>query len=1416
MNTRFVEWLRRADENITRDEVADTLWLAAHLPAAVRADDRPPAAAAPAEISLAPPERTPAPPPDPAVAPAPERPVPEVSHRTTEVVDLTPGGSAAGLAIRSTAPAVEHVQVPGLAAVARELPLLRSLRMLRRRVPHRQIRVLDEVATADSSADAGTLCPVTVPATERWLDLVLVIDTAQSMEIWGRAPDDLRSLMARLGAFRTIHTVYLSSDPKAGDGVSLWTDSPDGRLHRTPEQLMGVVGRTVFLVFSDCIGERWSNGEVGPILELWGRASAVAVVQPMDEGLWDRCAIEVDRTTELWFGRPGQPNGAAMVKAPGSDGYLGTPVPVVQLDPEWLGAWAEAVAGTTPRWRPMAVIFTGGAARLEHPPVPQPDDALAQLAAFDLVASPTARTLAKYLAAAPLSLSTMRLVQRAMVAYSTPSDLAEVFLSGLLRRVDRSPSDDPDLCEYDFDPQVRRDLLSRLRRTDALRVLELVSELIRQRWGSPRSFAALIAAPSPADVLPPQCRPFAYLAGEVLHALGGSYTSMAGRLGYCPACPAPGDSAGNVDQDTQEFPEHEPDGVDNEAMPAAVGATMTAESVATMDTDVRPTHRPIVWGGLPPRNKHFTGREGTLRSVWEVLNNRDTAVLTHALHGLSGVGKTQIAAEYGYLYAADYDLVWWIPADEDWMIRRSFASLARRLKLPEAGDVEQTVDNVLDLLRSGTPYPHWLLIFDNATYSDEFMHYLPTMATGHVLITSRDPRWTEVSGTIEVDVFSERESIRLLTSRNRGVTESEAAELARQLGHLPLALDHAASWQSQTGMTTAEYLTLLRKRRARLLQEGKYGPGTASVAATYQVAFDSLREHSPGAAELLAVCAFLSTQPIAIPMLRRGGAAALQPPLDATLSDDFELYNAIRDITRFGLARQDVPRRTLQLHTVVAGVLQDHLRAQRGDDVEQIAQAVLGAANPGSPDDQTTWKGHAEIAPHVIAAGLLASENRRSRQAVIDQIRYLFLAGDYPHSRELAGAAVAEWRSRHGADDPLTLIACYHLGYLLRIVGDKDEARALNEETLQRMRATFGETDARTLLVENNAAADLRLLGDFAGARSLDEESLARHRDVFGPEAPETLRLANNLGVDLRLLGRFTEAHALDSNTVVQSAGATGEHSLQTLFCYSNLARDLYGVGRYAAAVDLQRAKLVPLERALPGNHHQVLLAKRNLAISLRKCGDYAGALALADEVRAITSERFGVRHEHSLAATMTYCSTLRVLGRGAEAVPLAEETVSRYQAAFGPGHPFTLAARVNLAIAQRAIGDAAAALRLNEATLSSLEQSLGPLHSYTLCCASSLANDLAALGEHDRARELSERTWQRSQEIRPARHPYALACAVNFAYDLRRTGEAQRGEELLEVTLEQIREVLGEDHPETAQIERGRRAESDIEPPPS
>lgn len=93
------------------------------------------------------------------------------------------------------------------------------------------------------------------------------------------------------------------------------------------------------------------------------------------------------------------------------------------------------------------------------------------------------------------------------------------------------------------------------------------------------------------------------------------------------------------------------------------------------------------------RNRAFTGRRDLLQVLRNTLSGSDRrpGVPAVALHGLGGVGKTQLAIEYAHRHTVDYDLVWWVEAEEPLVILSELVALAHRLGLPERANQEEQI-----------------------------------------------------------------------------------------------------------------------------------------------------------------------------------------------------------------------------------------------------------------------------------------------------------------------------------------------------------------------------------------------------------------------------------------------------------------------------------------------------------------------------------------------------------------------------------------------------------------------------------------------------------------------------------------------------------------------------------------------------
>ncbi|GIF75270.1 FxSxx-COOH system tetratricopeptide repeat protein [Asanoa siamensis] len=827
-----------------------------------------------------------------------------------------------------------------------------------------------------------------------------------------------------------------------------------------------------------------------------------------------------------------------------------------------------------------------------------------------------------------------------------------------------------------------------------------------------------------------------------------------------------------------------------------------------------------IWEGVPLRNPAFTGREMLLLTLRQALDRKSKAsVLPHALHGMGGVGKTQLAVEFAYRFAERYDVVWWIPAEHQTVVLQSLRELGRRLGTPETANLQQAASLVLDELTRSTQ--RWLLIYDNASNLDDLVKLIPS-GGGHVILTSRNQTWSDVWDPIEVDVFDRPESIELVRKRSVDVTLEDAERLAERLGDLPLALDQAASCQAETGIPVPEYLAQLDEHMRALTAHDQQSESLSTIAALVRLSLERLRADAPPTAELLELFAFLGAEPISGGLLRRGRDADVSAALKSALRDETRLDRAIRKLNRYGLSKPDANSK-IQVHRLFQFVLRDQLGEEAAERSRTNVHRVLASANPGYAKNAETWQTHAEIGPHIEPAGLVDSELLDARRVVLDQVRYLQLIGDLDGSRKLAESAYQSWSKVEGApllgpEGELTLLAGSQLAVSLRLSGFNERARTLADEVFARLRssAAFGPDHEHTLNAATEVGPNLRVAGLFREALELDKDTVARTRRLFGDEDPDTLMALGNLAVNERMLNNFAGAHKIDAEAVQTWQQTVSENDIRLLFAQTNLARDLYGMGRYGEALALQRNVFPPFREQLGSHHPNVLLAARTLAITLRKVGRYSDALAVAEEHYRGTINRYGEDHEHSLAAAMTLANTLRVNDDLVRAKDFADNATSRYLRVFGADHPLTLAAMVNFAIVLRALDENDRARKLDERSQAQMIDRLGQTHGYTLCATSGLANDLAAAGESAEARRLSEAVLATSRGTRGPEHHYTLACAVNAALDLITVGEDTAGHAMLDQATAALAEVLGEEHPEVVGAREQHRIECDIEPPPT
>ncbi|KUO18938.1 SAV_2336 N-terminal domain-related protein [Streptomyces dysideae] len=778
--------------------------------------------------------------PEPPVPPA-DRPTPHPGNPSARL-HLPDGGTNGGGTTPPRPGGAHTVRVAQPRALAQPLSVARALRPLRQTVPSPYARALDVDATAAASGDTGLFFPVLCPAPERRFSVDLLIDTGTTMTVWHRLADELRTLLARHGAFADVRAWALHTDgpePTLAPfrRVARGTGGA-GATRRWRQALTDPTGRRAVLVLTDGVGPSWYGDELPAALAGWSRRRPVAALQVLPSRLWHRTALrtapvrargtEATRAT-IEVRSSGPLPGIARGRAGAAGRTRIRWLPVLEVSGDWLAPWARLVSGATTDWTPLeAVPLTGADRPGRGTEADEPTHPATLIERFEEGYLPESFRLLRLLAAAPLSLPVMRLIQRTMLPASTPMHLAEIFLSGLLvRRTPAEPGEDPDSVLYDFRDGVREALLDRLTRTESRRVLRQVMDGVSDRvaatLGGVTDFPALVAGADGGPggrELPAESRAFAEVAVAVISGAGGDYAEVAERLRrtVAPTEPVPEEGEGEKRRrgvwpfSRRRARDVEVAGAGREAEVVLGGARVPSQIPLRpwfygLRLEAGADVMNVLTRGMPEEAKRYP-----------ILHTA-----TCVIEGARGVGKTTVAAVCAEALAPQFTMVRWIRAHSREALMEDLVDLAHDLGIsrPPGGVFPSSLlDGLHDYLRA---HPGWLLIYDDVNPESFTLDirrtgapttlWRPPERYGSLLVTLREgTEWLWPHETVTLSELRREaalEYLREALDSHRGDLWDRSAELADLIdvvGTHPLTLTRLVSSLTAGGVPVARHV----------------------------------------------------------------------------------------------------------------------------------------------------------------------------------------------------------------------------------------------------------------------------------------------------------------------------------------------------------------------------------------------------------------------------------------------------------------------------------------------------------------------------------------------------------------------------------------------------------------------------------
>ncbi|MBR8838275.1 MAG: formylglycine-generating enzyme family protein [Stigonema ocellatum SAG 48.90 = DSM 106950] len=417
-------------------------------------------------------------------------------------------------------------------ALRNALALERSLRPLMRKVPSLTQTVLDEEATVTSIAEEDFWLPVFQPVPSRWLEVALVIEETQRYPLWRQTLTEFQQLLERHGAFRNVSLWHLKIG--VNGEVQLYSKNRQASL----KELRDPSGRRLIWVVSDCVSPIWHDGSLLKVLRDWARVQPVSLLQLLPERLWSRTALGWGIEVQLYSENPGVPNSRLLKNLPSRETQLRNEqpltLPIVTLESLPLKNWANVLAGVGGSRTPGLVFFP----KEITPQVSFSDQedkklsAKARVSRFRAAASPLSRQLARMMAAAPVSLPVIRLIQKTLLPDSNAVHVAEVLMGGLLKPTAAEGKDGvTGEVNYKFYEGVREELIKITPKSKTFEVISCLSEFVNEELRLRRSVKNFEAMLLHRDVeIDPDYLPFAQITAQTLQLLGGKYADLGEQI----------------------------------------------------------------------------------------------------------------------------------------------------------------------------------------------------------------------------------------------------------------------------------------------------------------------------------------------------------------------------------------------------------------------------------------------------------------------------------------------------------------------------------------------------------------------------------------------------------------------------------------------------------------------------------------------------------------------------------------------------------------------------------------------------------------------------------------------------------------------------------------------------------------------
>ncbi|KAJ5716382.1 tetratricopeptide and DUF676 domain protein [Penicillium malachiteum] len=528
---------------------------------------------------------------------------------------------------------------------------------------------------------------------------------------------------------------------------------------------------------------------------------------------------------------------------------------------------------------------------------------------------------------------------------------------------------------------------------------------------------------------------------------------------------------------------------------------------------------PLLWRVPPFSSTSYFERYLPLKKI--EASFAQASEKTFGIHGIGGVGKTQLALKYVSQHAKRYSHVFWAVADSGLKLQTALREMAIELGILDESTSDLDKGRVTMINWFGEN-KKWLLVLDNVESFAVLKGFLPLPVSGTVIVTSRTAALVDhniVADSLRLGTLTESEGkaflLRRIPSQIFHGNEKQAAEISVELGGHLLALSTMAAYITDSQLSLGKFLQYYRANRESIILSSDkvlrdpYFDYDLSLATCWHLSMAKLKERPSGG--LLGIISLLDPDSITEDILT--DFAEDETAIEVcSLLDPATYLQALIQLRDYALITKESPecptaqsKASISVHRLIQEAWIRELR-DRGELSNAFDDAILciRRAYPHQINGESMADDFPEcraLTPHVISLDghyqSICYDRRRTVKSTFGRLMF--------------------------GEKFISILA--DAGWFLYETGQWETAKKLFETGQTICQETFGDSPhPLTALIHNN-------LGVVCDSRYLPEDSLTHfmkalsiREECLESDDPEMGNSYSNYGHALIDLGRYSEA----------------------------------------------------------------------------------------------------------------------------------------------------------------------------------------------------------------------------------------------------------------------------------------------------